>query len=90
MRNLLSSSLLLGLLAAGPLADGVFEPLLVEGGLLADSVGRWIGVGPGRGIGLLFVFMGVGGCLAAMVGYLHPRIRHLETELPDMVGDAPD
>ena len=34
---------------------------------------------------LMFVVMGVGGCLAAAAGYLHPRIRHLEAELPDMM-----
>jgi MFS family permease len=88
-RMLQQASLPAAYLAAGPLADGVFEPLLAEGGLLADSAGQWIGVGPGRGIGLMFICMGVGGCLAGVVGYLHPRIRHLETELPDMVADAP-
>jgi MFS family permease len=87
-RMLQQASLPAAFLAAGPLADGVFEPLLAEGGLLANSVGHWIGVGPGRGIGLMFIVMGAGGCLAAIAGYLHPRIRHLETELPDMVQDT--
>lgn len=43
---------------AGPLADYVFEPMVAVGGPLADSVGRFIGVGPGRGIGLLFIILG--------------------------------
>ena len=43
---------------AGPLADHVFEPLLAKGGMLAGSVGGVIGVGPGRGIGLLFIISG--------------------------------
>lgn len=34
---------------AGVLADYVFTPLLVSGGVLADSVGRIIGTGSGRG-----------------------------------------
>jgi len=46
------------MLLAGPLADSVFEPLLQEGGSLAGSVGRFIGVGPGRGIALLFMILG--------------------------------
>ena len=34
---------------AGPLADGVFEPLLAPNGRLAGTVGAVMGVGPGRG-----------------------------------------
>ncbi len=58
---------------AGPLADHVFEPLLAEGGMLAGSIGQVIGVGPGRGIGLLFI---VSGCLIVLIslfGQLEPR-----------------
>lgn len=49
---------------AGPLADRVFNPMLLEGGLLASTAGRWIGTGPGRGIGLMFVLAGL--CVAAL------------------------
>ncbi len=52
------ASLPLAYVAAGPLADRVFEPLLAEGGLLVGTVGRIIGVGKGRGIGLMFVVLG--------------------------------
>ncbi|WP_072336302.1 MULTISPECIES: MFS transporter [unclassified Paenibacillus] len=45
--------------SAGPLADHVFNPLLAEGGSLTSTVGAWIGVGPGRGIGLLFIVSGL-------------------------------
>jgi len=69
---------------AGPLNDQVFKPLLVEGGALADSiVGQLIGVGPGRGTGLLFIVLGFLSVLAAASGYLNPRVRNVETELPD-------
>ena len=43
----------------GPLADYVFVPLLVECGPLAGSVGKIIGVGNGRGIGLIIVLSGL-------------------------------
>lgn len=60
LQGMISSSLLpIAYLLAGFLADNVFEPLLNEGGLLADNVGKIIGIGPGRGIGLLFIIMGV-------------------------------
>jgi MFS family permease len=75
-------------LLAGPLADNVFEPALSEGGALADSVGAIIGTGPGRGIGFLFVLMGIGTVLVAGAAYLRPHIRNLEYELPDMIGEA--
>lgn len=86
-RMLAQASLPIGYLAAGWLADGLFEPLMQEGGRLAPWLGPWIGTGPGRGIGLLFVAAGMAGCLLAVIGYWHPRIRHLEDELPDMIAD---
>jgi len=76
-------------LSAGPLADGVFEPLLAAGGGLAGSVGSVIGTGPGRGIGFMFVLMGLGTVLLAVLAYLIPSIRNLEDELPDMVPEVP-
>lgn len=76
-------------LSAGPLADGVFEPLLAAGGGLAGSVGSVIGTGPGRGIGFMFVLMGLGTVLLAVLAYFIPSIRNLEDELPDMVPEVP-
>jgi DHA3 family macrolide efflux protein-like MFS transporter len=72
---------------AGPLADKVFEPLLVAEGPLVASVGHIIGVGEGRGIGLMFTIAGLLTILAAVGGYLHPRIRRIEDELPDAIAD---
>lgn len=77
------SSVLLAYLVAGPLADRLFTPLLVEGGPLAASVGQVLGVGPGRGIGLLFVLAGLGIVLVSAWGWASPRIRRLEEELLD-------
>jgi DHA3 family macrolide efflux protein-like MFS transporter len=76
-------------LSAGPLADGVFEPLLAVGGGLAGSVGAAIGTGPGRGIGFMFVLMGLGTVILAAVAYAKPSIRNIEEELPDMIPDQP-
>jgi MFS family permease len=82
------STLPIGYLAAGPLADRVFEPLLAPGGPLAGSVGQVIGVGPGRGIGLMFVLVGLSVTLAAIVSFLHPRVRRVDIELADVLPDA--
>jgi len=75
----------IAILASGPLADRVFEPLMAEGGALAGSVGSVIGVGPGRGVGLMFIVTGLLTALLGVVGYLAPRVRNIETELPDYV-----
>lgn len=77
----------LAYIAAGPLADNVFRPLLVEGGALAGSVGQLIGVGPGRGTGFMFIVVGALSVLVAAAGYLNPRVRNVEDELPDVMPD---
>jgi DHA3 family macrolide efflux protein-like MFS transporter len=88
MRRLVfQASFPIAFLSAGPLADKVFRPLLAEGGPLAGSVGTVLGVGPGRGIGLLFITMGGLLIVAALAGYLFPRMRRIETEIPDALPD---
>lgn len=78
------SSLPLAYLLAGPIADYVFEPLLATNGPLVNSVGIVIGVGKGRGIGLLFVVLGIFTVLVVVGGYFYPALREVETELPDV------
>jgi MFS family permease len=75
-------------LIAGPLADYVFEPLLAQDGALADSFGRVIGVGEGRGIGLILVLLGLLGMVSVLIAYSYPRIRYVEDELPDVVQET--
>lgn len=72
----------LGFVAAyalsGVLTDEVFTPLLVDGGRLADSVGRIIGTGSGRGAGFLIVIAGVLACVASVVLYHIKSVAKLE------------
>lgn len=79
----------LAFVIAGPLADRVFEPLMAADGALAGSVGSIIGVGPGRGIGLLIILLGCFTMLATVITGLYPRTRRVEFELPDAVSDHP-
>lgn len=66
--------------SAGVLADRFFEPLMEDGsGVLATILGS----GAGRGIGLMFVLTGVFVLLVVLVAWNHPRIRNLESEIPD-------
>lgn len=83
LRMTSEAALPIGYLLAGPLAEFVFEPALMPGGALADSVGSVIGTGPGRGIGLMFVLLGLLMSLVAALGYAVRSIRRVEQELPD-------
>lgn len=49
---------------AGFLADQVFNPLLTADGALAETVGRVIGVGAGRGIAFMFL---LSGCMLSVI-----------------------
>jgi len=53
------SGLLVALSIAGYLSDHVFGPALMPDGMLATSIGKIIGVGPGRGIGCIFLISGM-------------------------------
>lgn len=75
----------LGYLAAGPLADRVFEPLLAADGGLASSLGTLVGTGPGRGIAALYLLLGLGTLVGGLVAWTSTRIRRVETELADAV-----
>lgn len=72
----------LGFVAAyalsGLLADFVFTPLLVDGGVLADSVGKIIGTGSGRGTGFLIIIAGILLCATSVILYNLKSVKKLE------------
>jgi hypothetical protein len=59
--------------------------MMKPGGLLADSIGQIIGVGAGRGSGLLFMLIGILNIVAALIAYQMPRLRRVEKEIPDAI-----
>ncbi len=63
---------------SGILADYVFTPLLLPDGLLAESVGKLLGTGAGRGIGFLIVVAGLLLCVTAVSLAGIKPIRRLE------------
>ncbi len=77
-------------LVSGPVADHLFEPMMAADGLLANSVGMVIGVGPGRGMGLLFVLLGFASLLIALISFAVPKMRRVEEDLPDMIDEEPE
>ena len=89
MQVMVWSSEPIAYLTAGPLADHVFKPLLVQGGPLAGSVGTVMGVGPHRGIGLLLASMGVFVLIATALASLLPAFRTAEEAVPVAVQPEP-
>jgi MFS family permease len=76
-------------LLSGPLADNIFTPAMMPGGALANTwVGQVLGVGPGRGAGLLIVLGSLAYALLSTIHLIHPRIRRVEIELPDAQPEA--
>lgn len=66
------STMPIAYLVSGPLADHVFEPMMAEGGRLAASMGEIVGVGPGRGIALMFIILGTGSMLSTLITRYSP------------------
>jgi len=75
------------MIMGGRLADAVFEPAMASGGAFAQFFQPLVGSGLGSGMALLFIFAGFVGVAAALIGYLVPVIRDVETIIPDH--DAP-
>lgn len=59
-------------LLSGVLADHVFNPLMMPNGALADSfIGDIIGVGEGRGIGLIFIINGIFLAILSVISFIN-------------------
>jgi MFS family permease len=83
------ASIPLAYVLCGPLADQVFEPILAQGGTLANSVGQIIGVGDGRGIALMYIVFGLVTLIGTLIAFLYKPMRNVEHELPDVTPDDP-
>ncbi len=51
----------------GPLAELVFIPLMSDGGRGAEAIGSWFGVGPERGMAVVFILAGIVGLIVTLV-----------------------
>ena len=69
-------------MTAGFMADRWFTPLLMPGGALENSVGTVLGVGAGRGIGLMLGLAGVFVLTVTAVASLLPHFRGAESFIP--------
>jgi hypothetical protein len=72
----------LAMLIAGPLADKILEPAMTEGGTLSTAFGWLVGTGPGAGMSLMFIFMGLAAACVAIGGYAVRYIRDVDEIFP--------
>lgn len=68
------SGSIVAFILSGVLADQLFNPWLRQGGALSQSIGLLIGVGEGRGIGLMLILSGL---MIVLLGTLAWRSRQL-------------
>ena len=82
------SSLPVAYALAGPLADGVFVPLAGRHQVRSGVVAMLIGDGTDRGFALLLLLLGLLIMITVACGYLNPRLRRLDDEVPDAIPDG--
>ncbi|MWC27752.1 non-ribosomal peptide synthetase/MFS transporter [Paenibacillus sp. MMS18-CY102] len=75
-------------IVAGPLADDLFEPLMMQDGAWSNLLGPIFGVGEGRGIGVLVTLIGIVLFVWGIIGMKYRPLRDMETILPDIIPDA--
>lgn len=81
------STLPIGFGVVAPLGTTLLEPLLTPDGALSGSVGAVIGVGEGRGIGLLYVVFGIAMLIVSLVAMRMPRFARFDIDTPDAQAD---
>ncbi|MEV0390938.1 amino acid adenylation domain-containing protein [Nonomuraea sp. NPDC050643] len=81
------STLPLGYAVVAPLGTALFEPMLADGGALADTVGRVIGTGEGRGIGFLYLLLGAAIALCVLVARRRRALWDFDELVPDALPD---
>ena len=73
----------------GPLAQFVVIPFMSEGGAGAAAIGGWFGVGPARGIALVFTVAGVLGLAMTVLAFNSPQYRRLSRAYAEGQAAAP-
>jgi MFS transporter, DHA3 family, macrolide efflux protein len=80
----------LAYILAGRLDDKVFEPLMARNHTLRMTIGRLIGVGPGRGTALLLFILGIFAMLATLKAVGYRPLSRVEIEIPDADSATPN
>ncbi|MGJ6960823.1 amino acid adenylation domain-containing protein [Streptosporangium sp. G11] len=81
------STLPIGFGLVAPYGSTLFEPLLLPGGPLADTVGAVLGTGEGRGVGLMYVLFAVAIAVTALVAMRTRTLSRFDVDVPDALPD---
>ena len=71
----------------GPLGAGLLGPMLEPGGALASTAGRIVGVGPGRGIGFMYVLLAVIMLVIVAAAASTRALGRFDRDVPDALPD---
>ncbi len=78
LRNAIQySTIPVGILLGGYLADYVFEPFMISGQPAAVFLMKLVGTGGGSGMAVMFLCTGVLGSLSCLIGYKNRHIKEL-------------
>lgn len=72
------STIPVGYLLGGILSDKVFEPLMLKSTLMKQTVGKIVGTGKGSGMAMIFLIVGIIGCLLSMIFKKSAKIKELD------------
>jgi MFS family permease len=78
-----TSSIPLAYLVAGPLADRLFGPFMNSNGSATNLIARITGSGPGAGIRLMFIIVGILMFLMVFLAFKSKPMLNVEAILPD-------
>lgn len=81
------STIPIGFAVFVPASGRLLNPLMAAHGILAGNIGKLIGTGAGRGIGLAYLLFGLGMSVNALIGLCIKSLRQLDTDLPDAEPD---
>ncbi|WP_330242056.1 non-ribosomal peptide synthetase/MFS transporter [Streptomyces sp. NBC_00525] len=81
------STLPIGHGLVAPLGARLFDPLMTDDGALAGTVGRVLGTGPGRGIGLMYLLCCVAMLALVALALRLPALARFDLDVPDAEPD---
>jgi DHA3 family macrolide efflux protein-like MFS transporter len=76
------------ILIAPLITEYALEPLMLEGNMGSDLFGSIVGVGPGRGIGLMFLLSGIVLIFTTFIVSLNSNLRKLSTDIDEQKTEA--